>query len=290
MNDSPKKMRINGQQIGIVGLEATSVWRDFYYIVLVSRWSRILALLAGMYLFVNVVFACLYLLGGDCIANATPGSFWDAFFFSVQTWATIGYGAMAPKTRYADVLVAIESFSGLLSMSLITGLVFAKFAQPKAKVRFTKNILITTFDGKPTLMFRMGNMRANQIVEAKLMVVWTSEAKTAEGPTFRKLLDLKMVRDTTVLFSLSWTAMHIVDESSPLFGMSTEALKAIKAQVVISLTGLDAEFNQMVHARKTYGASDFVWGQRFEDVLMPSADGMSVIDYRNFDMLVPLNA
>ena len=119
-----KIMKINGSSVAIHGIEDSSSWQDFYYLELVSSWPRILMLLAGFYLVTNLVFACLFLLGGDCIERAVPGSFWDAFFFSVQTWATIGYGAMAPKTRYADILVAVESFSGLLSMSLVTGLVF----------------------------------------------------------------------------------------------------------------------------------------------------------------------
>ncbi len=286
MYSTHKKISLNGQTISIVGLERTSFWSDFYYFVLVSSWRRILLLLACLYLIINFIFSGLYLLGGDCIANATPGSFWDTFFFSVQTYATIGYGAMAPKTRYADVLVAIESFFGLLSMSIVTGLVFSKFAQPKAKVRFTKNILISTFDGTPTLMFRMGNMRANQIVEARLLVVWSTERRTAEGVEFRKLQDLTLVRATTVLFSLSWTAMHIIDEKSPLYQVSMETLKDLKAELIVSFTGLDAEFNQTVHARKNYRPHDFVFGHQFADVLLRDPSGQRVVDYADFDTLL----
>jgi inward rectifier potassium channel len=290
MGGHSRVLTFNGSPIAIHGVEDSSSWRDFYYFVLVSPWPRILMLLAGLYLLTNVVFAGLYMLGGDCIANATPGSFWDAFFFSVQTWATIGYGAMAPKTRYADVLVAIESFSGLLSMSVVTGLVFSKFAQPKAKVRFTEKILVTKYDGKPTLMFRMGNMRGNQIVEARLMAVWTQEALTAEGVLFRKLQNLKLVRDTTVLFSLSWTVMHEIDETSPLYNMNLKDLEDKKVQIIISMTGLDEEFNQTVHARALYQPRQFVWGHRFEDVLGVDENGMRCVDYRKFDQLVKLDA
>jgi inward rectifier potassium channel len=287
MRNIEKKITLNGQVISIRGIEKDSFWSDFYYFVLVSSWRRILLLLACVYLVINVIFASLYLLGGDCIDHAAVGSFWDSFFFSIQTWATIGYGAMAPKTRYADVLVAIESFFGLLSMSIITGLVFSKFAQPKAKVRFTKNVLITTHDSKPVLMFRMGNLRGNQIVEARLMVVWSTEHRTSEGVEFRKLLDLTLVRATTVMFSLSWTAMHIIDENSPLYKITAEGLQNLKAEIIVSLTGLDAEFNQTVHARQNYRAQDFVYGHRFADVLSRDQSGMRVVDYRDFDSLVP---
>jgi inward rectifier potassium channel len=289
MKPKNKRITINNQSMRIIGLEAPSIWRDFYFFVLVSPWYHIILLLSGLYLFINFTFACLYLLGGDCIEHARPGSLWDTFFFSVQTWATIGYGAMAPKTKYADILVGVESFSGLLSMSLVTGLLFSKFAQPKAKVRFTDKVLVTQFDGKPTLMFRMGNLRANQIVEARLMVVFTHETKTTEGVQFRKLEDLKLVRDSTVLLTLSWTALHIIDASSPLFNKSLDDLEKIKAQLVISLTGLDAQFNQTVHVRHQYNAQDFVWGHRFEDIIVVDESNERFVDYRNFDKLVELN-
>ena len=192
-------------------------------------------------------------------------------------------------SRYADFLVAIDSFAGLLSMSVVTGLVFSKFAQPKAKVRFSDKILISRHEGKPTLMFRMGNMRGNQIVEARLMAVWTEESLTAEGVVFRNLQNLKLVCDTTVLFSLSWTVMHVIDETSPLFNLSAKDLEQKHAQLVISMTGLDEQFNQTVHARKIYQPEHFVWGYQFDDILGRDEFNMRCVDYRRFDQLVQLD-
>ena len=285
-----RRMRINGVNgfdLLVRGSHARK-WSDIYYYVLISSWRRLLALLALFYLVVNVLFACLYLAGGDVIDHATPGSFLDAFFFSIQTWATIGYGLMAPKTRYADILVGIEAFCGMLSMSVVTGLVFAKFARPVAKVRFTKHILISRFDGKPTLLFRLGNLRLNQILEARLRVVFTSETITAEGVRFRKMVDLPLVRDTTILFSLTWLAMHEIDENSPFYGATDEMMRDKKMQLVVSMTGHDEEFNQTVHARHVYRYGDIVRGVRFEDMLMPDGNGGQIIDYNHFDRHVAL--
>ena len=279
-------IEFNGQQLRLLGVP-NAKWRDLYYFVLVSRWRTLILFLATMYLVVNFIFAGLYMLGGDCIANAHPGSLWDAFFFSVQTWATIGYGGMAPKTRYADVLVAMESFSGLTSMSVITGLIFSKFAQPRAKVRFTKNLLVSRFDGRPVIMFRMGNMRGNQIVEAKLHVVFSTEVVTAEQQTFRKLIDLPLVRQSNAMFTLTWQAMHVIDGQSPFYDLSQDDIKECKVQIIVSLSGTDEQFNQTIHARHIYGPEDFVWNHRFEDVL-GFDDGVRVIDYGCFDVLVPI--
>lgn len=279
-------VEFNGQKLRLLGVP-NARWRDMYYAVLVSRWRLIIFFLAGGYLLVNFVFACLYLLGGDCIANARPGSLWDAFFFSVQTWATIGYGGMAPKSRYADVLVAIESFSGLISMSVVTGLIFSKFAQPRAKVRFTKNILISRFDGRPVLMFRLGNMRGNQIVEARLHVVFSTEVVTAEKQVFRKLIDLPLVRQSNAMFTLTWQVMHIIDGQSPFYGLTHQDIADGKIQVIVSMSGTDEQFNQTIHARRIYMPEDFVWDHRFEDVI-GFDDDVRVIDYGCFDILVPI--
>lgn len=283
---SARIIEFNGQKLRLLGVP-TAKWRDMYYSVLVSRWRRLIFYLGLMYLFVNFVFAGLYLLGGDCIANAHPGSLWDAFFFSVQTWATIGYGGMAPKTRYADVLVAIESFSGLTSMSVITGLIFTKFAQPRAKVRFTKNVLMSRFDGRPVLMFRLGNMRGNQIVEARIHVVFTTEVQTAEGQTFRKLIDLPLVRQSNAMFTLTWQVMHVIDAQSPLYGLGQKDIIDGRIQVIVSMSGTDEQFNQAIHTRHVYEHPDFVWNHRFADVL-GFENGVRVIDYGCFDALVPI--
>lgn len=279
-----RRIMFNGKPLLMRGVYA-SFWRDLYYFFLIAKWPVLIGMLAGFYLFVNGFFAALYVIGGDCILNARPGSWWDAYFFSVQTWATIGYGAMAPKTPYADVLVAIESFCGLMSMSLVTGLVFSKFARPRSKVRFTDKILISRFDAEPVLMFRLGNTRGNQIAEARIRVVYAAESVTAEGQTFRRLIDLPLVRESNSLFSLTWLVMHVINEKSPLYGMLDQDFMDRKVQFIVSLSGTDEEFNQTVHARNIYDIGAIERGTRFEDVISIE-NGLRVIDYMKFDHTV----
>lgn len=159
-------------RINIVRIGApNSLVGDLYHFLLIASWPRLLALFVLSYLGANAVFAGLYVLGGDSIEGARPGSFADAFFFSVQTMATIGYGHLVPRTLWAQVLVTAESFVGLMGLALATGMVFAKFSRPTARVLFSRSAVITARDGVPCLMFRMANQRGNQIVEARIHVV-----------------------------------------------------------------------------------------------------------------------
>jgi inward rectifier potassium channel len=265
-----------------------SPFQDLYHSILVVPWWGYFSGFAGMFLLVNTVFALLYLLGPGSIANAAPGSFADAFFFSVQTLATIGYGSMAPATAYGHVVVTVEALVGMLGIAIVTGITFAKFARPSARVIFSDKAVLALRNGTPHLMFRMGNARRNMLVEAQLRVVLLIEDVSAEGHVLRSPVDLPLVRDRTALFSLSWTAMHKVDESSPLFGPDwRERLKAKKGEFFLSMLGLDETFASQIHARMRYSLDDVVENAHFKDVLTVLEDGTREIDYRNFHEVVP---
>ena len=263
---------------------------DLYHFLLTSSWPRLLALLLGGYLLSNVFFALAYLGGGDCLSGARPGSFADAFFFSVQTISTIGYGQLVPSTAWANTLVTVESFVGLLGLAMVTGLIFAKFSRPTARVLFSRVAVITPRDGVPCLMFRMANQRGNQIVEARIHVVLATTEATAEGEVIRRLRDLEMLRSQHALFALSWTAVHPITERSPFSGATPESLAATEAEIIVSLTGLDESFSQTVHARHAYGMADIVWGRRFVDILSRTPDGRRHIDSTHFHDTEPLGA
>jgi inward rectifier potassium channel len=183
-------------------------------------------------------------LGDEPIANARPGSFADAFFFSVQTMSTIGYGVLAPRTPYANVLVTTEALVGLLGLAMVTGMIFAKFSRPTARVLFSRVAVMTRRDGVPCLMLRMANRRGNQIVEARVHVVLALTETTAEGEVIRGLHDLAMARAENALFALSWTAIHPITEQRPLFRVTSESLAEQEAGSIVSLTGLDETFSQ----------------------------------------------
>ena len=263
---------------------------DLYHYLVTASWPALIGLIAAAFTIVNLVFATGYYLDGG-VENAHYRSFADMFFFSIQTMATIGYGKMVPATMFSNVLVSIEALTGLLALALMTGLVFAKFSRPTARVRFSRYMVIGPRDGTTSLMIRMANMRANRIVEANIHVVFARQETTVEGESLRRFYDLAMTRNRSAMFAFSWTAVHRIVEGSPFFGETRESLAKCEPEVVVSITGLDETFSQTIHARHTYKLDEIIWGARFADVLILHPDGSRSIDYTHFDeveMLAPV--
>jgi inward rectifier potassium channel len=259
---------------------------DFYHQLLtISPWT-LFAVLVVTYVTFNLVFAALYVLQPGGIANAAPGSFFDAFFFSVQTMATIGYGDMHPATVYTNLLVTIEVLLGMTGLALATGLVFARFSRPTARVMFSKVAVVMDHNGVPSLMFRVANRRRNEILEAQVTVMLLRDEINAEGVEMRRFHDMAVARPHTPMFALTWTVIHPIDQSSPLLGASHESLLRAHAQIVVSIMGIDEIFSQTVHARHTYEAGEIHWNHRFADILSRAADGHRQIDYRRFHDMV----
>ncbi len=294
-NVSPPRQPRHRSHLGPIGIVRLGIehftWADLYHWLFTVSWPTLLGGISLAYVGLNLAFASAYLLERTAnIENARPGSFWDAFFFSVQTMATIGYGAMYPITPYANALVVVEVFVGLVSVAMATGLMFARFSQPTARVLFSKVAVICPYQGVPTLMFRAANQRSNLIVEAqvKVSVVLPEEAN---GPIrLRRLQDLKLLRSDSPVFALSWLMMHPIDRNSPFFGEAGRALLDSDMQIVASLTGLDATVSQTIHARQVYRGQDILLERRFVDVVTNDPDtGTRTIDYRDFHEVVPLD-
>jgi len=255
---------------------------DFYHHLLtVSPWT-VFVILIATYIAFNLLFGALYLLQPGGIANARPGSFADAFFFSVQTMATIGYGDMHPATLYANLLVTAEVLLGMTGLALATGLVFARFSRPTARVMFSRVAVVTNHDGMPSLMFRAANRRRNEILEAQVTVMLLRDELNAEGIEMRRFHEMAVVRPLTPMFALTWTVIHPIDQTSPLFGESRESLLRAHGHVVVSISGIDEIFSQTIYARHTYEASEIRWNHRFADILTRAPDGHRQIDYRRF--------
>jgi inward rectifier potassium channel len=261
---------------------ARSLSGDFYHAILLMRWSLFLLMLSGFFLALNTTFALLYMAIPGTVQGATPGSFIEHFGFSVQTFSTIGYGAYSPATTLGHLLVTVEAFCGLISSALSTGMMFAKFAQPRARVTFSRNAIITSFNGVPTLMFRIANMRQNQIVDANLHVYLAQNEVTLEGERFRRFYDMQLVRERSALFVLTWTAMHTIDEHSPLYHRSISELESVGAEVIVSLMGIDGTFNQTIHTRYSYSPADLLPNHNFEDIISRDASGRLVVDHERF--------
>ncbi|MBD2439556.1 ion channel [Nostoc sp. FACHB-110] len=282
-------LRFRNGNFEIMGLNVWhSYWRDPYHLLLTVPWTGFVLLICIFYIAINTLFAIAYFLGGDCIANARPGSFLDVFFFSVQTLASIGYGAMYPKTNYANMIVTIEAIIGVMGIAVMTGLAFARFSRPTARVIFSRVAVIVPHEGVPTLIFRSANQRRNLILEAQMRVYLMRDEITAEGQFMRRIFDLKLLRQQTPGFALSWSVMHVIDESSPLYGMTSESLSQTNSLLMISLTGIDETVAQVVHARHCYNANNIVWNSRFVDILHHASDGHRYIDYEHFHDVLPL--
>lgn len=265
-----------------------SHWRDPYHIMLTMNWSSFFALTVVSYVLTNTLFALLYLAGGDSIKNARPGSFLDAFFFSVQTMATIGYGAMYPQTDYANLLVSIEALIGLLGVAMVTGLMFARFSRPTARVIFSRVAVIAPHNGMPTLMLRVANERRNQILEAQIGLSLLRDEVTTEGYFMRRFYDLKLVRSQTRIFALSWMVMHVIDENSPLYGQTPESLEEAQTDIIVTLTGIDETVSQTVHARHYYVTDEILWNMHFVDIFTKKSDGRRVLDLHRFHEVTPV--
>jgi inward rectifier potassium channel len=254
---------------------------DLYHRLLTLSWAGFFGLIAASYIVFNAVFALLYLVRDGSIANAKPG-FADAFFFSVQTMATIGYGEMRPATLYANVIVTVEVLLGLTGFALATGVIFARFSRPTSRVLFSNVAVVARHDGKPTLMLRAANERANRILEAEVRLVLARNEVTAEGEVMRRFHPLLPARARTPLFGLSWTVLHVIDAASPLHGASQEQLRAQEAEVIATILGIDETLSQPIHARHSYRAHEILFERRFADILRRAPDGTTTVDYRRF--------
>ncbi|WP_298134297.1 ion channel [Acidiferrobacter sp.] len=259
---------------------------DLYHALLTMGWPRFVLGVGLLFLIVNALFAFAYWVQPAAIVHARPGSFLDAFFFSVQTMATIGYGVMYPGTLYANILMTLESLVGLFGLAFATGLAYARFSRPRARIVFTRHAVISTYYGVPTLMFRAANKRGNQILEARVEATLLRNEVSPEGHAMRRFYDLPLLRKRNPTFSYTWMIMHPITKESPLHGYDPEQMRVTDTQIVVILSGLDETLSQGIHARHIYRPEDLLPQHRLEDVLS-KRDGTYVVDYSRFDNVVP---
>ncbi|MFC4294873.1 ion channel [Novosphingobium tardum] len=263
---------------------------DVYHQFLRASWARLSALFVATFLGFNLFFAWLYSLQpGSVDVHDGPrqaGQFWDLFFFSVQTVATIGYGNMFPVTTYANTLVVVEITLGIMMFALVTGVAFARFSRPTARILFSKVAVVEEVEGVPTLMFRAANQRHNLIYEAQVRVSLLSDQKVGRG-RMRRFNDLALLRDSNPVFALTWTVMHPIDADSPLHPWLADGRAAKDAEIVVVLTGTDNHTGQALHGRWAYAAEDIRWGHHFVDIIGQTDNGERTINYARFDDVVP---
>jgi inward rectifier potassium channel len=255
-------------------------FNDVYSYMLAISWRRLLCVFFLVYCGTNGVFAFLFWLGGNDIANARPGSFADAFWFSVQTYATIGYGGMSPATSYAHVLVTLEAFVGMMAMALGTGIVFAKFSRPTARVEFSNNLVVHTRNGRPVIEFRLANQRRGSLSDATMKFSVIKDEVTAEGQPMRRGHNLELERPSMPVLSLAWNLIHVLDEQSPIQALSTGGNLDHITGFIASLTAHDDTMAETVHARQFYNPEEVLHNVRFVDMIDgKSRPGVIIIDH-----------
>ncbi|MDR3385646.1 MAG: ion channel [Rudaea sp.] len=239
-------------------------WHDAYHVIMSLTWPRFFAGAVATYVAVNLVFASAYFAGNHAVKNAV--SFSDCFFFSVETLATVGYGNMSPATFYGHCIATAEIMTGMLSLAVTTSLVFARFSKPTARILFSRIVVITSYEGIPTLMLRVANQRHSYILEAVASLVLVRDAETTDGHSLRRFYDLKLERARSPMFALTWQIMHRIDETSPLYGVSAQQFEQGDMRLAVTISGVDETFAAGITARHDYAHEDIEFDRRFVDI------------------------
>ena len=279
-------VRVGRSEIETRGL-ADSVWTDRYHRAMSASWPVFFGTAAAIFIILNAVFGFLYWFGNEPIANVAANEPLSFFYFSVETLATVGYGDMHPQTHYGHFIATIEIFTGMSFLAVMTGLIFARFSRPRARFIFAKNPVVTVHQGQPTLMIRMANERNNTISQATARLWLARMETTAEGSKYRRFYELLLDRREHPLFTLSWSLIHVIDKTSPLYRVTPADLAAADGLLTLNVSGVDDNSAQYLHARRLYNHQDIRWNYRYRDITSFSEHGTMVIDYTVFHEIMP---
>ena len=274
-------VRFGDREIIAEGLRL-NFWADISHRCMTASWPAFIGGAALVFVAFNAVFALLYWLGDQPVSNVPGGAYIDYLYFSIETLSTAGYGDMHPQTHYGHFIATVELFTGIFSMSLMTGLIFARFARPNARLLFAENPVVSNYEGKPTLMVRFVNERHNIIGNANAKLWLLRNVVSEEGQTQRRFYELPLLRNEHPALALSWTLYHVLDEKSPLYGLDADAIGAIKASLVVVVTGYDVVAAQTIHARRSYDHTDIRFGRHYANILDDLDDGRLRINYARF--------
>jgi inward rectifier potassium channel len=284
----PHTVHIGGRPYVSEGLPQR-MWDDFYHRALTVSWPVFFGLATSVFLIFNAIFAIIYEVDPHGIANQYPKGLAGAFFFSVETLATVGYGDMHPQSIYTHLVATAEIILGMGNIAVVTGLIFARFSRPQAKILFGQHPIVRMIDGKQTLMLRAANMRMNLIAQASAQLHLLRQYSSPEGFRLRRIEDMKLVREHHPVFMLSWNVMHVIDEDSPLYGLSQEEMETSEAALLLTIEGIDETTSQSMLARHQWGIKEVRWNHRYIDLVRRDENGVNVIDYTVFNEVLPLD-
>ncbi len=260
-----------------------------YHVFLTMPWWAFFCTTGLMYFLANAMFAAAYLAcGPGSLGSETAGmehhTYLRAFFFSVQTLSTIGYGQVVPIGTAANAIVTLEALVGLFGFGIVTGLLFARFSRPTAKILFSEHALIAPYQGIKALEFRVANARSNELIEVTAKVLF-SRFEDTDGVRTRRYYSLPLERSGVTFLPLTWTVVHPIDEKSPMFGETPDSLNATQAEILVLLSGFDETFSTTVQTRTSFVPSEVLWGYRFANafVISQSTSKKVAVDMRQFD-------
>jgi inward rectifier potassium channel len=264
--------------------EGYPVWERFsiYHSMLnLPRW-KFIAVILVFYLVINFIYTILYLLiGADqlqgLISKTPVNVFKEVFFFSTETFTTVGYGRVNPVGDGANILAAIESMSGFLSFALATGLIYGRFSKPKSYLLFSKDALISPYKDITALMFRFAPFKDNHtLTDVEIRINLGFQVIENDVPVYKfYILDLERSRVDSL--PLNWTVVHPIDEKSPLFGFTSEDLKSSDLELYVLIKGFDDVYSNYVLQRTSYTYDEIHFNRKFKPMYRESEDGRTTI-------------
>jgi len=278
------RVRLGSYEFKKLGVSRFDI-RDPYHLAITLTWPGYLSALLVLYFSVNLLFAVLFWLVPGSVANARPGSFTDALFFSIETIGTVGYGEMYPATLYGHLIASTEILCGLAFTAILTGLTFVRFSRPRANLVFAPNPVVAMHDAKPTLMLQVGNGRPSVLTDATAKLNVVLSESDADGRLLRRAQELRLERAHIPLFPLSWTLMHVLDEKSPLYGYDRRRVLEAVVWIFVTLEARDPTLATVVHEIRTYAPEDIRFGVRYRDAIAIGDDGLPVLDLRTIGTL-----
>ncbi|MEO5928576.1 MAG: ion channel [Candidatus Kapaibacterium sp.] len=264
---------------------------NLYHTLLEMSWGRFILTFFATYCFINLLFTAGFLLCGPGALIGAKGitfveRFREAFFFSVDTFTTVGYGNLSPGTLAADILSMLDAFIGLSAFALATGLLFARFSRPTARIMYSHKALVAPYHGITSFQFRIANQRRSQLFQVDVNVVMT-RLVIKHGHRSREYIQLPLERRNVLFFPLHLTVVHPITEQSPLYGLTPQQVAAAETEFLVQISAIDDIFSQTVHSRMSYRFDEMTWGAKFVDPFEPSDDGIVRVDMRKFHIHQP---